>query len=101
MPIDMHTVQVTDGSSPTSFSDRLQVAYLPGVATPSAAEGASATVTVSGLILPAVYGVQATPSQPAIVSVSAKTFSGFTLTLTPVSSTETLSAGSVDIVVFG
>jgi hypothetical protein len=98
MPIDVHTVQLADGSTPTSFSDRLQVAFLPGVATPAAAEGASATVAISGLTLPASYAVHATPSQPAIVSVSAKTFSGFTLTLTPISSTETLSAGTVDVI---
>ena len=100
MPLDMHTLQIADGSTPTSFSDRLQVAFLPGVATPAAAEGASSTVTVSGLVLPASYVVHALPSQPAVVSVSAKTFSGFTLTLTPISSTETLAAGTVDIMVF-
>jgi hypothetical protein len=100
MPFDFHTVQIADGSALTSFTDRLQIAYLPGFATPAAAEGASATVTITGLVLPSIYAVHALPSQPAVVSVSAKTFGGFTLTLTPISTTETLAAGSVDVVVF-
>jgi hypothetical protein len=100
MPFDMHTVETVDGATPTNRSDRLTLAFLPGVATPAAAEGASATVTISGLSLPSVYAVHALPSQPAVVSVSAKTVGGFVLTLTPVSSTETLAIGFVDVVAF-
>jgi hypothetical protein len=100
MPIDYHTIEVADGSTPTARTDRLIIAHLPNFPNAGAAEGASVTVPVTGLTLPATYGVQATPSQAAIVSVSAKTFSGFVLTLTPFSSTETLAAGSVDVVVF-
>jgi hypothetical protein len=100
MPNDFHTVETVDGSTPTNRTDRLQLAFLPNFATPSAAEGASATVTVTGLSLPAVYAVHALPSQPAIVSVGSKTFGGFVLTMTPPSSTATLAAGTIDIVVF-
>jgi hypothetical protein len=100
MPIDFHTVETVDGSTPTNRTDRIQIAFLPGFATPAAAEGASATVTITGLVLPSVYAVHALPSQPAVVSVSAKTNSGFVLTLTPVSATETLAIGTVDITAF-
>jgi hypothetical protein len=99
MPFDLHTIETVDGATPLARTDRLIIAHLPSFPNAGAAEGASVPVTVSGLTLPAIYAVHATPSQPAIVSVSAKTFSGFTLTLTPTSATETLGAGSVDITV--
>jgi hypothetical protein len=97
MPFDLHTIETVDGATPLARTDRLIIAHLPNFATNSAAEGASVQVTVSGLTLPTTYAVHALPSQPAIVSVGSKTNSGFVLTLTPISSTETLSAGTVDI----
>jgi hypothetical protein len=97
MPIDMHTIETVDGATPLARPDRLVIAHLPSFPNAGAAEGASVTVTVSGLTLPATYAVHALPSQPAIVSVGSKTNSGFVLTLTPVSSTETLVAGTIDI----
>jgi hypothetical protein len=101
MPLDYHTLQIADGSTPTSFSDRLQVAFLPNVANAAGAEGAAVTVTLSGLVLPSAYAVHVTPSQAVIVSVPAnsKTFSGFSVVLTPLSSTQTIAAGSIDILV--
>jgi hypothetical protein len=100
MGFDLHTVEVPNGSSPLSNPDRIKLAPLMGVATTAAAsEGAAVTVAVSGLELPATYGVVATPSQPALVSVGSKTNTGFTVTLTPPSATVTLSAGTVDILV--
>jgi hypothetical protein len=71
-------------------------------------EGASVTVTISNIVdkygsglLPRTYVVNALASQAATVTVSSKTTSGFTLTLTPISSSVTLAAGSVDVLVFG
>jgi hypothetical protein len=49
-------------------------------------------------LLPQNYAVMVTPSQPAMVSVSGKTSSGFSVTLTPLSSTQ-LAAGKFDVVV--
>jgi hypothetical protein len=97
MPIDFHTIETVDGATPLARTDRLIIAHLPSFPNAGAAEGASVTVTVSGLSLPSVYAVHATPSQPAVVSVGSKTNSGFTLTLSPLSSNETLSAGTIDI----
>jgi hypothetical protein len=101
MPLDYHTVQIADGSTPTSFTDRIQVAFLPGVANVAGAgEGDAVTIAISGLVLPASYNVQVEPSQPAITSVSAKTFGGFAVTLTPPTASITLAAGTIDVMVF-
>jgi hypothetical protein len=70
--------------------------------------GASVTVTVNNIIdsfgdglLPSDtdYVVNALASQPATVTVSGKTASGFTLTLAPISSGTTLAAGTIDVMV--
>lgn len=79
-----------------------------------AGAGDSVTVTVGGAgsglqdsygngRLPAngAYTVNASASQAATVVVSNKSTTGFTLTLTPVSSSATLAAGTVDIIVVG
>jgi hypothetical protein len=47
------------------------------------------------------YSVQVTPSQPCAVSISGKTTSGFTVTLTPINSSTTLAAGTFDVTVVG
>jgi hypothetical protein len=62
MPQDMHTVEIADGSTPTERTDRLIVAFMPGLANAAGAEGAAVTITVSGLVLPSVYGIHAMPS---------------------------------------
>jgi len=49
--------------------------------------------------LPPNYAVHVTPSQAAMASVSAKISSGFSVTLTPLS-TVTLAAGVFDVLVF-
>ena len=102
MPLDYHTVETVDGATPTNRTDRIIVGFLPAVANPAGAEGAAVTVTISGLTLPATYAVHATPSQAAIASVPAnsKSFGGFNLVLTPLSSSQTVAAGTTDLVIF-
>ena len=101
MPLDYHTVETVDGATPTNRTDRIIVGFLPGVTNPAGTEGQPVSVVISGLTLPAAYAVHATPSQPVIASVNptSKGFGGFTLTLTPLSSTQTVAAGSTDVVV--
>jgi hypothetical protein len=100
MPLDYHTVETVDGATPTNRTDRVILGFLPGFPSAAAAgEGDAVQVTVSGLTLPSVFSVHALPSQPAIVSVGSKSNSGFTVTLTPPSSSITLAAGSVDITI--
>jgi hypothetical protein len=71
-----------------------------------ASAGAAVTVSLATLfqdqfgngLLPPNYAVLVTPSQPAMVSVTGKTASGFSVTLTPLGSTQ-LAVGTFDVVV--
>jgi hypothetical protein len=68
--------------------------------------GAAVVVNVSRISsdgttpgLPATYQVVATANQPNVfISVTAKTTTGFTITLTPLS-TYTIAAGTIDFIV--
>jgi hypothetical protein len=101
MPLDYHTVETVDGATPTNRTDRVILGFLPAVANPAGAEGAAVAVPISGLVLPASYNVQVTPGQACVASVNptSKGFGGFTVTLTPLSSSQTIAAGSIDILV--
>jgi hypothetical protein len=103
MPLDFHSLELTDGSTPTTRTDRLILAFLPQVANlAGSATGATVTVPISGLSLPASYNVQVTPGSGVVASVlqSSKTFSGFSIVLTPLSSSATVAAGAIDVMVF-
>lgn len=97
----IHTVSVPDGSA-LAQQDRVLIGAKVAVAN-GAGGGAGAAVVVAvsfiGAQLPAAYAVQVTPSQACMVSVSAKTASGFNVTLTPIA-TVTLGAGTFDVLVF-
>jgi hypothetical protein len=102
MPLDYHTVETVDGATPTNRTDRVILGFLPAVANQAGAgAGDSVQVTISGLVLPSAYNVQVTPGQACVASVtpSSKGFGGFTVTLTPLSSSQTISADSIDILV--
>jgi hypothetical protein len=103
MPIDMHTVETVDGSTPTNRTDRIQIAFLPQV--PNAAggaAGATVTVAIGNLVLPSAYAVHVTPGSGVVASVlqSSKTNSGFSVVLTPLSNSLTVAAGALDVMVF-
>lgn len=72
--------------------------------------GSSVTVAVSATLtdqfgngrlptMPISYAVMVTPSQPAFVNVTGKTSSGFSVVLTPITSSATLASGTFDVVV--
>src|ERR1700722_13572155 len=74
----------------------------------AAAKGEPVTLTVETIVdtfgigrLPENYAVIATASQPATVSVSFKSRRGFTLTVSPLKASQTLSDGAVDVIVSG
>lgn len=102
MPIyDLY--QITDRQAQTALLGRRT-----GIAN-AAGSGAGASVSVnvsfvdqwgSGL-LPAslAYTVMISPSQACVWNVTAKTASGFTVVLTPLSSSTTLAAGTFDLAV--
>jgi len=82
------------------MSDQIIVAKKIGVAIAAGGTaGAAVTTAITGMQLPASYGVYVTPSQAAVVSVTSKTTTGFSVTLTPVDATATLAAGTIDIFV--
>ncbi len=99
MALVYHSIKALDGAAPTDSACAV-VGIYAGVATPAAAAAGDAvtvTQTLSGE-LPPNYVVQVTPSQPCVVSVS-KSGNVATVTLTPLSSTVTLAAGTIDILV--
>jgi hypothetical protein len=103
MPLDFHTTELADGSTPTARTDRIIVAHLPQVPNVAGGSaGAAVTVAISGLTLPAAYAVHVTPGSAVIASVlqSSKTNSGFSIVLTPLSSSATVAAGAIDVTVF-
>jgi len=96
---DVHTVE-----SPTGFQlalqDRIVIGNLPNVATAAGGSaGATVTKTFTGLRLPANYSVQVSASQACDCSVSGKSSTGFTVTLTPPQTSITLAAGTIDVTV--
>jgi hypothetical protein len=99
MAQDLHTVEVIDGST-LAMGDRVILAHLPQQAY-SAGGGAGQVVTlaVTGLKLPAKYSVLLGLGQDATGFVTARTQTGFTVNIEPRLAANTLSAGSVDILV--
>lgn len=103
MPFDTHTIETPDGGYGFNQKGRILLASALGVANAvGGAAGAAVTVTVTGLKnLPASYGVLVNPGQDATWFVSAKTATGFTITLNPRLAANTLAAGTVDWFLFG
>lgn len=105
MGISVHNTVVVDGSNPAQ-TDRLFLGILRNVAN-AAGGGAGAAVTVAlpnafpGGELPAdgSYSVSVDAGQACVTAVTAKTATGFTLTLTPYPATATFAAGKLQIVV--
>jgi hypothetical protein len=98
----------------TNQAQVTNLAALSGIANAAGSgAGASVSVAISSFVdqygtgqLPSgngvqSYSVQVTPNQACFVSVTNKTTSGFTVTLTPTGSGVTLAAGTFDVVVVG
>ena len=99
MSLEFHTVKALDGAAPANSASVVLGLYT-NVATPAAAAAGDTvvvTVPLSG-DLPPVYNAQVSCSQPALISV-AKAATGVTVTLTPLASTVTLAAGTIDVLV--
>jgi hypothetical protein len=99
MAIELHTIELAPGTV-LQNSDRAIIGVIADLAT-SAGGGAgqAVTKTVSGLSLPAAYTVQVTPSQDAVAYVASKTSSGFVIHLYPRLAANTLSTGTVDVII--
>jgi len=101
MALIYHSTKALDNAQPADSACVVLGIYTNVANAAAAAAGDAVTValTLQGEVPPA-YNVQATASQPAIVSV-AKSGNTVTITLTPLSSTVTLAAGTVDVLVTG
>lgn len=98
MTLPVHTIDVLPGSQQAQ-PDRVLFANLNGVANAAGSgAGAAVTVAVTGSF-PAKYSVLVDPGQDATWYVSAKTETSFTVNLNPRLAANTLSAGTIDIVV--
>jgi hypothetical protein len=100
MGLPVHTVEVPDGAFSMAQPDRIIVGNLPNQPN-VAGSGAGATVVIpfTGLKLPANYSVLGCMSQAGDLSVSGKTQTGFTVTLTPSGTGVTLAAGTFDLLI--
>ncbi|PRF55333.1 hypothetical protein [Burkholderia multivorans] len=99
MSFDSHTVSAPAGAKP-QLNDRAVLGSLIGVSTAAGSgAGASVSVPISGLSLPPNYAVSVNPGQDATWFVSAKTQSGFTVTLNPRLAANTLAAGAIDVII--
>ena len=103
MAIDIHTIELV-GNSQVAMLDRLLIGVQAGLANAAgSAAGASVTQAVSFAAgsLPSNYTVLVTPAQDATAFVTAKTSSGFNVTLSPRLATATLAASTFDVAVLG
>lgn len=100
MAQDLHTVSVSDLSDPLAQADRLVLVLKKGVANAAGSgAGASVTVALTGLRLPAKYTVFVTPDQDATHWITGRSATGFTVNLSPRLAASTLAAGTLDILV--
>ncbi|MHB1266298.1 MAG: hypothetical protein ACYCY2_01700 [Acidithiobacillus ferriphilus] len=99
MALIYHSIKALTSAAPADSASMVVGIYNNVANAAAAAAGDSVTValTLAGE-LPASYGVQVTPSQPCAVSV-AKSGNALTITLTPLASTVTLAAGTIDVLV--
>lgn len=92
MPLELHTLEMT-ANPPSGMLDRVMLGTMT-VSNVSGSTSVATSVTWPNT-LPATYSVHVTPSQNAGVAVSAKTSTGFTVTLYATS----VSAGTFDVTV--
>lgn len=99
MPFAVHTVEVPDGGIINNF-DRVIIGGQIGIANAAGGgAGESVTAAVTFPSLPPNYAVLVSPSQACAWSITDKTWTGFNVTLTPLSGT--LAAGTFDVIVVG
>ena len=99
MALIYHTLKALDGAAPADSASCVIGIYnnVPTAAAAAAGDAVVTTLTLQGE-LPPSYGVQVTPSQPCAISV-AKAGNVATITMTPLASTVTLAAGTIDVLV--
>lgn len=98
---DLHTVETIDPTV-TANADKVLLGFqtVANLIGGGAGQAVVTAVAFSGG-LPATYNVLVTPSQDAVAFVSAKTATGFNVTLNPRLAANTLAVGTFDVAVFG
>jgi len=104
MSIAKHRTAVLDSVTPGQFLDKLIIGQALGVANVIGGGAGAAVVTAVGAAqfpegLPANYQVIVTVGQDAVAFVTAKTTTGFNVTLEPRLAANTLAAGTFDVLV--
>ena len=99
MALIYHTLKALDGAAPADSASFVIGIYnnVPTAAAAAAGDTVVTTLTLQGE-LPPSYGVQVTPSQACAISTS-KSGNVVTITMTPLASTVTLAAGTIDVLV--
>ncbi len=103
MGLDLHTIEVATGSAQTQMQDRLKYWTQYNVA--NGAGGGAGLAVVVAVAVPAAAGlpsngnyiVDVEASQDCTTFISAKTATGFNVTLTPRLAATTLSAGTFNV----
>ncbi len=102
MSLIQNHIESPDGATPAR-TDRAILGVVPGIANAAGGSAGAAVVTAVALPstadLPANYAVVVNPGQDATWFVSGKTATGFNVTLTPRLATNTLAAGTFDVVI--
>jgi hypothetical protein len=101
--MEFHRLTSNHGE-PIVFGKKFAIANAAGSGAGAAVSTAVSFVDKYGsALLPAAlsYLVNVSPSQPAFVTITNKTPSGFNVVLTPKDSSTTLSAGTFDLTVMG
>ena len=101
MAIAKYRLSQLDGSA-ALFTDKLIIGTLIGVAN-AIGGGAGqnvATVVTFAEPLPTSFGVIISPHQDAVGYISAITTSGFTVNIAPRLATNTLAAGTFDVLIY-
>ena len=101
MAIAKHRLSQLDGSA-AAFSDKLIIGTLIGVANVvGSGNGASVSTVVSfAEPLPPSFGAIISPHQDAVGFITSITTSGFTVVLNPRLATNTLAAGTFDVLIY-
>ena len=99
MALIYHGLKALDGAAPADSASCVIGIYnnIATAAGAAAGDAVTTSLTLQGEVPPS-YGVQVTPSQPCAVSV-AKSGNVVTVTQTPLASTDTLAAGTIDVLV--
>ncbi len=102
-PSDVVIDKVTGYTNVDDVTDSYRVveSFLPNIAHPAGGgAGAGVLMTAEGFNFKDTnYIVHITPDQPATINVFAKTTTGFNYLITPVLTTYTLLAGTVDMTI--